>query len=132
MAEDRSPRRRPEPKQQRPRRHPAHWLRWVLLVIPLLIVGGATYGVLQSPYLQVQKIKVVGAETLDAKDLAQASGLEGKSMLRLPLHEASQRVLSLPQVKSVAWERNWPHGLTLRIAVQLLGFAAAIRPENPL
>ncbi len=115
MAEDRSPRRRPEPKQQRPRRHVAAWLRRLLLVIPVLVVAGLTYAVLQSPYLQVQHIKVVGAETLDTHDLADASGLYGKNMLRLPLHEASQRVLSLPQVKSVAWERNWPDGLTLRI-----------------
>jgi cell division protein FtsQ len=79
------------------------------------MVGGGTYGVLRSSYLTVQHIKVVGAQTLDEKDLATASGLYGKSMLRLPLHEASQQVLTLPQVKSVAWERNWPHDLTLRI-----------------
>jgi cell division protein FtsQ len=117
MAEDRNPRRRTEatkqPKSHR-RLNPG-LLRWFLLVVPVIFVGAGTYVVINSPLLRVQDIEVNGAQTLDADELGQITGLKDQSMLMLDVDKAYQNVLSLPQVKSVSLERNWPNGVTLSI-----------------
>ena len=117
MAEDRSPRRRTEatkrPKTNR-RMNPGV-LRWLLLVVPILFVGSATYVVINSSLLRVQEIEVVGAQTLDSRELGLITGLKDQSMLMLDVDQAYENVLSLPQVKSVSLERNWPNTITLHV-----------------
>ena len=117
MAEDRSPRRRTEatkhPKIHR-RLNPGI-LRWFLLVVPIVFAGIGTYVVINSSLLRVQDIEVDGAQTLDTAELAAITGLKHQSMLMLDVDAAYKNVLSLPQVKSVSMERNWPNGVTLHI-----------------
>ena len=95
MSKDRSPRRRPETTTS-PRRT-ARGVRWrlVLTVIPLLIVAGATYAALRSPYLTVQEIRVEGAATLDPASIADLSNLDGASMLRLPTDSARENLTAV-------------------------------------
>ena len=116
MPEDRTPRRRTEATQPtQTHRKPASWLRWFLLAVPIVLVAVGTYGLLQSPLFKVQEVKVVGALTLDEREVSAITGLKGQSMLRLPLDAAYRHVLSLPQVKSVSLERQWPNTVTLQI-----------------
>jgi cell division protein FtsQ len=86
-----------------------------MAALPIVLVALATYTALRSPFLTVQEVRVAGAETIDVHDLALLSGLEGESMLRLPLDEARARLIEVPQVRSVAFKRNWPQAVTLRI-----------------
>ena len=116
MPEDRSPRRRPEKKTtQRPTtRNPGRW-RLLLPLLPILSVALGTYLFLRSPWLTVQYVDVVGAQTLDTTALIDLTDLDGRSMLRLPVAEARKRVLEIPQVKSASFRRDWPQRVTLRI-----------------
>jgi cell division protein FtsQ len=117
MAEDRSPRRRteaPKPPKTHRRLNPSI-LRWFLLVVPIVFVGVGTYVVINSSLLRVQDIEIKGAETLDASQLGEITGLKDQSMLVLDVDKAYKNVLSLPQVKSVSLEREWPNAVTLTI-----------------
>ncbi|HEX5478356.1 MAG TPA: FtsQ-type POTRA domain-containing protein [Dehalococcoidia bacterium] len=116
MAKDRSPRRRPETTaRQNPK--PQRRFRWRLLLalFPIVLVAGGTYVALRSPYLTVEKIKVQGTQNLDQASLAAISGLQGKSMLRLPLAQATQQLDAIPAVKTATIERNWPNAVTITI-----------------
>jgi cell division protein FtsQ len=92
-------------------------VRWPLLlaIVPIVFAAGLTYAFLQSGWLTVQEVRVAGAESLDVDDVAAISGLEGKSMLRLPLDEARGRLLELPNVRSATFERDWPRAVTVHI-----------------
>jgi cell division protein FtsQ len=118
LPKDRSPRRRPEPNSrfQAPSRlRVFSRLRWLLTVVPILFVAAGTYYVLNSPWLTIQQVRIQGTETLDQASLVEISGLEGKSMFGLPVDGARSRLLSLPQVKSVSIERNWPDAVTITV-----------------
>jgi cell division septal protein FtsQ len=114
LAKDRSPRRRPETTaRQNPR--PQRRFRWRLLLalIPIVLVAGGTYVALRSPYLTVQNIDVQGTQNLDQGSLAAISGLQGKSMLRLPVAQATEALDAIPAVKTATIERHWPNRVTI-------------------
>jgi len=118
LSKDRSPRRRPEPMSrfQAPRRPGVFSrLRWLLTVVPILSVAAGTYYVLNSPWLTVQEVRIRGTESLDQASLIEIAGLEGRSMFGLPVDGARSRLMSIPQVRSVSIERNWPDGVTITI-----------------
>jgi cell division protein FtsQ len=122
LPKDRSPRRRPEPisRYQAPGRAGLlSRLRWLLTVVPILFVAAGTYYVLNSPWLTVQEVRVQGTESLDQASLAGISGLKGQSQFGLPIDSARERLLAVPQVKSVTIERNWPDGVTITIEERL-------------
>ena len=117
MSEDRTPRRRPEKQTRRTTaRQPQQTGRRLLyLALPLLLAGLLTYVALRTPWLTVQHVGIEGAETLDAAALVELSGLKGKSMLGLPLDDARERLLTVPQVKAVSFSRSWPQGVTIHV-----------------
>lgn len=117
MPEARTPRRRPETKTRTtlPNRPKGRW-RLLLGLLPIVLVAASTYAAMRSPWLTVQHVRVAGAKTLDEGDVATISGLAGKSMLRLPLSDARSRIVALPQVRSVSFDRKWPKGVTIRVA----------------
>jgi cell division protein FtsQ len=63
----------------------------------------------------VQEVRIQGTETLDRSALIEISRLEGRSLFGLPVNGARNRLLALPQVKSVSIERDWPDGVTITI-----------------
>ncbi len=116
MAQDRSPRRRPETTtSSRPRASRGVRWRLILAVIPIIVVAGATYAALRSPYLTVQEIRVEGATTRDAASIANLSNLDGASMLRLPIDRARGNLLAIPSVSSVSFGRSWPQTVTIKV-----------------
>lgn len=119
MSKSRSPRRRPDKKTRKTTAiQPPRRGRGLLLVaaLSLVLAAGLTYVALRSPLLTVRHIGVEGAESLDKAALAAISGLRGESMLELPLAAARERLLAVPEVRSVSFERNWPSGVTIRVA----------------
>lgn len=117
MSKDRSPRRRPVKRTRKTNAPPLRNGRGRLLLraLPVLLVGLATYALLHSSWLTVQRVSVVGAQNLDAAALAEASGLRGESMFSLPLAEARERLLAIPQVKDVSFSRSWPQRVIVRV-----------------
>ncbi|MPZ49936.1 MAG: FtsQ-type POTRA domain-containing protein [Dehalococcoidia bacterium] len=116
MPKDRSPRRRPERKttQPAPIRRGVRW-RLFLALLPLVLVAAGTFTLLRSPWLTVQEIRIAGAETLDAAGLAELSDLQGRSMLSLPVDEATERLQALPQVRTASISREWPQTVTIHV-----------------
>lgn len=116
MPENRSPRRRFKRKQrQQSRIRPRISWRYPLAAIFLFLLALAAYAGLQSSLLRVQSVRIAGAETLDSVALVQLSGLRGRSMFLLPMDEARQSLLALPQVRSVRIERAWPNTVRIRV-----------------
>ncbi len=118
MGQDRNPRRRPESKSRyrtQPRAGVFTRFRWLFTVLPLVLVAAGTYALLNSSLLTVQEVRVQGTDSLDRASLVEISGLEGHSMLRLPFDAARDRLLDIPQVKSVSFSRDWPQGVTIQI-----------------
>ncbi|HLF71116.1 MAG TPA: FtsQ-type POTRA domain-containing protein [Dehalococcoidia bacterium] len=74
---------------------------------------------MRSPWLTVQDVRVSGAQTLDTASLAELSGLQGQSMLRLDVDQARSRLLEVPQVGAVSVHRSWPNTVTLRITERI-------------
>lgn len=117
MSEDRSPRRRP--RKHAGKKHPIRILlsRWrvMLALFPVAVVAALAYAAVQSPLLTAQSFAVVGAETLDRQAVIEISGLRGRSLLDLPEQQARERLLKLPQVRSVSISRTFPQKVTITI-----------------
>jgi cell division protein FtsQ len=115
VPKDRSPRRRPDKKttQNAPARRSGRWR--LLALLPVISVALGTYLLLRSPWLTVEQVAVTGAETLDTAALIELSDLEGRSVLKLPLEDARERLLAIPQVKTVDIERELPNRILIRV-----------------
>jgi cell division protein FtsQ len=87
----------------------------MLALFPVAVVAGTTYALLQSPLLTAQDVRVRGTDTLDTAALVEISGLRGKSLLNLPVEDARDRLLSVPQVRSVSISKTFPQTVTLSI-----------------
>jgi len=120
LLKDRIPRRRPEAKSQGNRR-PHRGLRWhipwrlLLAALPIVLVAAGSYAALRSPLFTVQAVTVEGARSLDQASLVEISGLDGQSMLTLPVGDARRRLLALPAVRSVDVHREWPDRVVIAV-----------------
>jgi cell division protein FtsQ len=90
-----------------------------LAALSIAAFAALAYAAINLPILRVQEVRVVGAETLDTRDLVELSGLRNQSMLRLGLDQAEERLLAIPQIKAVEFSREWPNTITLRVAERL-------------
>ena len=123
MSEDRTPRRRPKKRtgKGRPSRslHPIKVLlsRWrvMLALFPVAVVAGVAYAAVQSPLLTAQSFSVKGADTLDQQAVIEISGLQGRSLLDLPVDEAKRRLMEIPQIKSVTISKTFPQSVTINV-----------------
>lgn len=84
-------------------------------MLPLVLVAFGVYGLLRSPYLTVQAVRVSETETLDQAAIAEISNLKGSSILDLPLGQARATLLEIPQIKSVRFERRWPRTVVIHV-----------------
>jgi cell division protein FtsQ len=90
-------------------------LRWLVALLPIVLAAVGTYALLNSSLLEVQQVRVEGTQSLDQASLIELSGLQGASMLSLPLDDARAQLLAIPQVRSVSFSRNWPDGVTIKV-----------------
>lgn len=102
----------PSPAREGGRRRALHRLALVLAVIGLAVGG---WLLLRSPLLQVQEVKVVGAEKLDAATLAAASGLEGENILFADTGKAKERLSQVAMIKDLSIERRWPGEMVIKV-----------------
>ncbi len=117
MPRSRSPRRRPEKTTSQIAKTSEQAGPWLLFFagLSLVLAGIGAYAVLDSSLLRVQSVRVRGAESLDRARLAEISGLRGHSLLSLPLTAARARLLAVPEVRSVSFQRRWPQGVTIQV-----------------
>ena len=115
MLKDRNPRRRPEALKQRLHElnREIRWsvpLRLFIAFLPIVIVAGATYAVMESSFFKVQ-----GARSLDQHAVAELTRLQGQSMLTLSTGGARERLLAIPSVLAVDIERDWPSTVVVTV-----------------
>jgi cell division septal protein FtsQ len=87
-------------------------------LLPALAIIGLALGgwlLLRSPLLQVQEVKVVVAERLDAATLAAASGLEGQNILFADTGKAKERLSQMALIKDLSIERRWPGKMVIKV-----------------
>jgi cell division protein FtsQ len=89
---------------------------WLGAAASVLILALATIGAAYSPLFAVERVVVVGAEQLDAAEIADA--LEGQVGTPLPLVDESAvkaELVAFPLVESYTLEARPPHDLVVRI-----------------
>jgi cell division protein FtsQ len=91
-------------------------LRRVLTVVGALTALAAAYGLVRSPVLDVDHVRVTGGEHTDEAAVALTSGIgRGAAMVWLDTGAVARRVEALPWVRTARVERRWPG--TIRIAI---------------
>ena len=89
--------------------------RWVALGV-LAILGVIGYGVTQSPLLDVDEVRVIGAARVGPNELRSVAGIEpGTPLVGLDLNAAVDRLQRLPSVASVEAERTWSGVVTFAV-----------------
>ena len=92
-------------------------LRVIALVLGIVAVAAAAWGLSRTPLLDVDRITISGAEAATRPEVLESSGLStGVPMLFLDTDEVQRSVESLPWVRSANVWRDWP--ATVRIAVE--------------
>lgn len=84
-------------------------------VVGVGLLSGGTWWLASSDALRVQHVRVTGTEVVSVEEVANATGLQGDSMVRLNSRGAGDAVRALPSVKDVRITRDWLH--TVNIAI---------------
>jgi cell division protein FtsQ len=93
-----------------------HRRRMVIAVALLVALVGATAGVLYSPLLDVDHLRVAGAAHVGERAVISASGIAtGDQLVDLDLARARRRIGRIPWVRNVRIERHWPDSVVIRI-----------------
>jgi cell division protein FtsQ len=117
--------RRPAPRVRAaalplPRLRPARLLpslRSLLVGLGLLAIAGGAYAVaLETPLFSVDRVAVAGAPPDVARQVRTAlAPVGGHSLLGLDGADVERRVLALPSVVAVRYDRAFPHELRIRV-----------------
>lgn len=106
-------------KDFRKRRNAGRWRRARLLVAALLVVvlvAGAAWLLLASPYVTARDVRVSGLTTVTKARVQRAAEVPtGTPLARVDLDAVRARVESIASVRRAEVSRSWPH--TVRIAV---------------
>lgn len=98
---------------QRSRRRRAIWL--TVLSALVLFVGGSALAA-YSPLFAVEKITVVGTDTLDGASVQEAlSSQQGRPLALVDSSEVKEALTSFPLIETYALEVRPPHELVVRI-----------------
>lgn len=92
-------------------------LRIVMIVLAASIGVAGGYALTQSPLLDLDEVRVVGAFGSEADDVRTAAGLQvGTPMIELDLDAAIGSVAALPWVHTATVERSWPGGVSIEVS----------------
>ncbi len=75
------------------------------------------YGyLLTSPYIRLEQVEIVGADETMTQELREMSGLNFElSLLAIDVDEVQKKLERHPWVRSVEVEKQFPHGLLIRV-----------------
>jgi cell division protein FtsQ len=93
-----------------------HRRRMAIAVGLLVALVAATAGVLYSPLLDVDHLRVAGAAHVGERAVVAASGIStGDRLVDLDLDRARRRIGHIPWVRRVRIERHWPDSVVIRV-----------------
>ena len=100
-------------------------LRVLAVVLGIVLLAAAAWGISRTPLLDVDRITVTGADQAQVARILEDSNVSvGLPMLFLDVDEAQRSVAALPWVKSAQVWRDWP--ATVRVTVEPRVPAAAV------
>ena len=70
---------------------------------------------LNSPLLEIQSVRVEGADVVSAASVRQLAGLTGEHVILADYEAAEARIAALPMVREVKIRRSWPNAATVAI-----------------
>jgi cell division protein FtsQ len=92
------------------------FLRIVLGILIVVLLGSLVWMVWFSSVLNVRRVEVDGMKTMSAADIrTQADVPIGGPLARLKLGQIETRVARMPRVDSVEAHRRWPHVLVITV-----------------
>ena len=104
-------------------------LRVIAVVLCIVLVAAAAWGISRTPLLDVDRITVTGTSAFNRAEILNNSNVSvGLPMLFLDVDEAQRSISSLPWVRSARVWRDWP--ATVRIAVDPRVPAAVVPAEG--
>lgn len=91
--------------------------RLAVVVAALLVIGTAAWMVTRSPFLDVDRVVVLGNATVTTDEVLLSSGVAaGDAMVWLDPGASARAIEALPWVRSAQVQREWP--ATVRITVR--------------
>lgn len=105
------------PQDDQPRRRRLPRPSWPRLLVAVLAIGLAVLAVvvLNSPLVEINSVRVSGAETISTQSVAQLTGLQGQNMLLADLEAARQRIVNQPMIHNATVSRRWPNRIEVVI-----------------
>jgi cell division protein FtsQ len=101
------------------RRLVSRLVAWRAVIAAVLVVGALgflAWVVFFSSLLAAETVKVEGAKTVSAHEVAAAAAVPvGTPLVRVDLAKIRASVAKLPAVSSVAVRRSWPHTISIAI-----------------
>ncbi len=99
------------------------WSAIALGVAPV----AALVGLAASPALDVESVRVVGAQRLPVDQVLSAAGIEpGGALALVDTGAVRRRVTALPYVRSARVRRDWPSGLVVEVVERVPALAVPI------
>jgi len=102
-------------------------------LVTLLVVAGAlglVYLITRSPLLDVDHVRVTGAENAGTDTVLAAAGIDiGSPMTDAPVAAAHDRVAALPWIESVEVNRKWPGSIDIRV-VERVAAGVLLTPDG--
>ena len=96
------------------RRH--RWLRIVLVVLAVVLVGVLAWLIWFSSVLAVRSVQIEGQTTLKAQQVRSTAEVQvGEPLARADLTAIQTRVKTMPRVRLVEVSRSWPRTVTIKI-----------------
>jgi len=112
-----------------PRRRGRRWLRLLVLVLVLALVGAGVWLVGFSSVLAARTVSVTGARTVTADEVRAAAQVPlGRPLARQNVGAISNRVRSIRVVRSVSVTRTWPRTISIAVAERVP--VLAVRQAN--
>jgi cell division protein FtsQ len=97
-----------QPKQHSKR----PWLLWLILIL----AATGYWLIFHSQYFLVTNIKVQGNSRVPSEKISTLAQIAvGQSIAKIPTNEISSALSAIPEIKSVAVERGWPHTVLVNV-----------------
>ena len=103
-------------------------LRMLLILTGLVFMALAVWGLLHSPFLDVDRVQVQGAVHMDPAEVRSVSHLNrGMAMVDVDEAAAARRIRALSWVGTVHVQRRWPSTVTITLVERVPVAAAPAR-----